>query len=151
MPKELRPITLASKDQSTSITGLYDSTSVLNPCPVASTVPQEFQNILLSGKMADIPIDFYRKICNKLDKQRGCFWDDFRMLGEAIGLGKDEVLLLAQIGSPTDKIIQKFDSQRDSSIKKFRDIVKKMGRDDVVCVINEWLVFEYKSCPDMLV
>ena len=74
------------------------------------------------------------------------------MLGEEIGLEKDEVLLLGQIGNPTAKMMQKFDSQGDSSIGKFKNIVERMGRYDVVSDINEWIIHEYsKSCADVLV
>ena len=108
-------------------------------------MPEYFQNCLLSRNMGSIPIKFYRKICIKLDNPRDCFWDDYRMLGEAIGLEKDLVLCVGLTGKPTEKLLEKFDSQGGSSIRKFRGIVEKMGRDDIVCIINEWIVDEWNN------
>ena len=95
--------------------------------------------------MEKIPIKFYRKICIKLDKLRDAFWDDYRSFGEAIGLKKDEVSYLGQIGNPTRQMLEKFDSQEGSSIRKFRDLVKEMGRDDVVSIVEDWIVDEWKK------
>lgn len=67
------------------------------------------------------------------------------MLGEAIGLEKDLVLCVGLTGKPTEKLLEKFDSQGGSSIRKFRGIVEKMGRDDIVCIINEWIVDEWNN------
>ena len=93
--------------------------------------------------MEKIPIKFYSKICVKLDKLRDCFWDDYRSFGEAIGLDKDVVTCLGQIGNPTRQMLEKFDSQVGSSIRKFRDLVKEMGRDDVVSILEDWIVDEW--------
>ena len=93
--------------------------------------------------MEKIPNTFDSEICIKLDKLRDCFWDDYRSLGEAIGLEKDVVSYLAQIGNPTCQMLEKFDSQEGSSIRKFRDIVKEMERDDVVTILEDWIVDEW--------
>ena len=93
--------------------------------------------------MEQIPNKFHNKICIKLNKLRGCFFDDYRSFGEAIGLDKDVVTYLGQIGNPTRQMLEKFDSQEGSSIRKFRDIVKEMGRDDVVSILEDWIVDEW--------
>ena len=97
----------------------------------------------LKKKMEKIPIKFYRKICIKLDKLRDAFWDDYRSFGEAIGLDKDEVLYLGQSGNPTRQMLEKFDSQKGSSVGKFRDHVKEMGRGDVVSIVEDWILDEW--------
>ena len=133
----LSPCTLDAKDQSTS-SGLHrlSNTSL-------SLVPQDFQKRHLKKKMSDIPIKFYKEICNKLDVFRHLFWDDYRLLGEKIGLTKDEVALLGQNRDPTNSMIQKFNSQRNSSVGKFRTFLEEMERDDIVIIINEWIVHEW--------
>ena len=93
--------------------------------------------------MSDIPIKFYKEICNKLDVFRHQFWDDYRLLGEKIGLTKDEVSLLGQKRDPTHSMIQKFNSQRNSSIGKFKTFLEEMERNDVVIIINKWIVYEW--------
>ena len=93
--------------------------------------------------MGEIPNKFYGKICIKLNQSRNCFWDDYRSFGEAIGLEKDVVTYLSQTGNPMRLMMKKFDSQQGSSIKTFRDLVKEMGRDDVVSVVEDWIVDEW--------
>ena len=128
------------KTQSTSTTGLHhlSSTNILS-------VPEDFHTHLLKRKMPSIPIMFYRRICVKLDTSRGCFWDDNRLFGEKIGLSSDETSFLIQQEGTTHLMIQKFNSQKDSSVGRFREIVESMERDDVVSVIDEWIVYEWNT------
>ena len=135
----LSPFSLDAKDQSTS-TGLHrlSNTSL-------SLVPQDFQRCCLKKKMSGIRIEFYKKICNKLDVLRDPFWDDYRLLGEKIGLSKDEVLLLGQQKNPTDLMIQKFNSQGNSSVGKFRTFLEEMERSDVVTIVNEWIIDKWNN------
>jgi len=136
-PKTLGPPIPAGKDQSTSTSGLHDPSTCINQ------VPEYFQSSLLKKKMKDIPIKFYSKICNSLDIFRDLFWDDYRLLGEKIGLSRNEVRLLGQRKNTTDLMMQKFDSQRNSCIGKLRRILEEMERDDVLTIINEWIVYEW--------
>ena len=134
------------KTQHTSTTGLYlneaNGTSL-------SGIPQDFQNSLLSKKMSAIPLMFYSKICSKLDIRRLAF-DDFRLLGEEIGLTRDYTLwlTLGQFDNPTDLIKTKFYyAQEGSCVRKFWRILEGMKRSDVVDVIDEWVKDEWlKQC-----
>jgi len=137
-PRKQSPPNPHAKDQFTSTTGLHHSSSIN-----LASVPQDFQTQLLSGKMATIPIKFYRKICVKLDTSRGCFWDDNRLFGEKIGLNRDEIMFLGQQENTTHLMIQKFASQKDSSIGKFKKIMAEMERDDIVSIVSEWIVNEW--------
>ena len=68
------------------------------------------------------------------------------MFGEKIGLNRDEISLLGQSGKPTDSMImQKFESRKNSSIGKFKEIMEEMERDDVVAVIEEWVLDEWEK------
>ena len=108
-----------------------------------ASVSNEFQNRLLTKKMATIPLwPFYCNICNKLDIERP-FWDDYRMFGEKIDLSRDEILLLGQKQQPTHSMLQRFDSQKNSSVGKFKIIMENMDRHDVVTIINEWINYEW--------
>lgn len=137
---KLSPASFPVRTQSTSTTGLHHLSNIN-----ISSVPEDFQTHLLKRKMSSIPFTFYRSICIKLDTSRDCFWDDHRSFGEKIGLSKDEIFFLRQKGDTTHSMIQKFDSQRDSSIGRFRKIVESMERNDVVSVIDEWIVYEWKT------
>lgn len=102
-----------------------------------------FQEHLLTRKMETIPLrPFYRNICTKLDIERQ-FFDDYRLLGEKIGLSRDEIILLGQRGQPTHCMLQRFKSQKDSSVGKFKNIMKKMDRHDIVTIIDEWISYEW--------
>ena len=92
--------------------------------------------------MGTIPFrPFYCNICTKLDVERP--WeDDYRTFGERIGLSRDKILLLAQKQEPTHSMLQKFDSQKNSSIRKFKNIMEDMDRHDVVSIIDEWISYE---------
>ena len=132
------------KSQHTSTTGLYLSETCRTSL---NGIPQDFQNSLLSKKMSAIPLMFYSKICSKLDIRRLAF-DDFRLLGEEIGLTRDQTLCLGQMENPTDQMITKFyNSQEGSCVSKFRGILEGMKRIDVVDVIDEWVKYEWlKQC-----
>ena len=137
---KLSPLSFPVKTQSTSTTGLHylSSTNI-------SSVPEDFQTHLLSRKMTAIPFEFYHRICVKLDTSRGCLGDDNRLFGDKIGLSHDEILCLGQQQGTTHSMIQKFNSQRGNTIKKFKEILTSMGRYDVVSVIDEWIVYKWNT------
>ena len=125
--------------QSTSTTGLFSGSS-----NDIKSVPEDFQNKLLSKSVSKIPIQScYKKICNKLNDERPLY-DDYRTLGEKIGLENDEISCLGRESNPTGLILDKFAGQKGSSIRKLRKFLEEMDRCDVVTVIDEWIVDEWK-------
>ena len=109
------------------------------------SVPEDFWNKLLSEPVAKIAISSsYTKICDNLNDKRP-FYNDYRILGEKVGLHKDEILCLGQKGNPTGLILEKFDVQKGISIGKFRKFLEEMDRNDVVTLIDEWIVDEWKQ------
>ncbi|XP_068741723.1 uncharacterized protein [Montipora capricornis] len=85
---------VSKTDQYTSTSGLH----CLSSGDIES-VPKDFQKKLLSWRLSKIGIQpFYRNICNQLNQRRECFFDDYRLFGEKIGLGKDEVSVIGQGG-----------------------------------------------------
>ena len=127
------------KSQYTSTTVLHLSGTTMQ----LDGIPQDFQKSLLSKQMSVIPIKFYAKICVKLNIRHSLSFDDYRLLGEEIGLTKDETAWFGQSDNPTDEIIQKFNSQEGSCVGKFKAILEKMERIDVVDIIAEWLKDEW--------
>ena len=102
-----------------------------------------FQKNLLNRKMETIPSQpFYCNICTTLDVERP-FWDDYRTFGEKIGLSRGEISLLGQKGQPTHYMLQRFKSQKNSSVGKFKNIMENMDRHDIVTIIDEWISFEW--------
>ena len=99
----------------------------------------------MSKPVSKIPIQpFYKRICAGLNGTRD-FFDDFRLLAEKIGLDRTETSLLAMKGNPTASILEKFDGQKGSSVGKLRKFLEEMERHDVVIVIDEWIVHEWKG------
>lgn len=95
--------------------------------------------------MSSIPLTFYRRICIKLDTLRQLSWNDFRLLAEKVGLDKDNIWWLEQKDNPTKSILQEFETQKDPSIGRFKAILEEMQRDDVVKVIEDWIVDEWRK------
>ena len=126
---------------STSTTGLFDQTTT---SPQISDIPQEFLNSLLSKKVAMIRNQFYYKICQKLDILQ-IDWVDYHLLGEKVGLSRDAILLLEQRGNQTQEILQHFDLRRENCVGRFKIILEEMKRDDVVAVIEQWMLFEWQE------
>lgn len=133
---------LEKKSTSTSTTGLFDQTATF---PKFSDIPQEFQNSFLSKKVAAIRNQFYCKICQKLDALRNINRDDYRLLGEKVGVDRDAILCLEQKGNQTEEILRHFDSKRGNCVGRFKIILEEMGRNDVVTVIEDWILSEWQE------
>lgn len=127
-------------DQCTSTTELHLSSMIK-----FANIPQDFLDWCLTKRMLTIPTEFCRKICMMIDIPRELFWDDYRLLAEKIGLGPDVILWLEQQRNKTKLILQQFDAQEDPSIRRFKEILEVMGRNDVVTVIEDWLLFEWNK------
>ena len=72
-------------------------------------------------------------------------WSDYRLLGEKVGVDKDAILWLKQKGNQTEEILQHFDSKRENCVERFKTILEEMGRDDVITVIENWILFEWQE------
>lgn len=130
------------QDQGTSTTELH-----LLPATTlqVADIPQVFLNSLLSKPMSAIPIEFYSNICIMLDTLRQLCWNDYRLLAEKVGLDKNNIRWLGQKENPTELILQKFESQKDCSVGRFKAILEQMERNDVITVIEEWVLDEWKK------
>ena len=127
-------------DQYTSTTELHLSSKIK-----FANIPQDFLDWCLTKRMFTIPTVFRRTICIKIDTPRELLWDDYRLLAEKIGLGTDVILWLGQQSNKTELILQKFDAQEDPSVRRFKEILELMERNDVVEVIEDWLLFEWNK------
>ena len=131
-----KPSARALGTRSTSTTGLFSESS-----NDIRSVPEDFQNKLLSEPVAKIAISSsYTNICDNLNDERP-FYNDYRILGEKVGLHKDEILCLGQKGNPTGLIL----GQKGISIGQFRKFLEEMDRIDAVTLIDGWIVNEWKQ------
>lgn len=97
----------------------------------------------LSTAATELPLRVYSKICLKLNI-RSVFYSDFRMLGEKVGLSRDEVVFLGQEVNPTDHILRKWSSSGQATVKKLMDILAEEGleRNDVIEILKDWVYQE---------
>ena len=60
-------------------------------------------------------------------------------------MDKDAILWLKQMGNQTEEILQHLDSKRENCVERFKTILEEMGRDDVIAVIENWILFEWQE------
>lgn len=90
--------------------------------------------------ITEIPLKIYSKICSKLNIRRLLF-DDFRMLGEKVGLTRDEVEYLGQQENPTDQIFRRWSATGKATVQRLIDALGEEGfeRNDVITVLKDWV------------
>ena len=103
-----------------------------------------FQKILLSKPTSDICHEFYDEICTALDQEHP-LGNDYNLLGEHIGLKKAKVAVLNQHGNPTKSLVKALDTQEDGTIRRFKEIMAKMERHDVLRTIENWIKHEWND------
>ncbi|XP_078349601.1 uncharacterized protein LOC144634499 isoform X2 [Oculina patagonica] len=110
-----------------------------HPVPDLSPSKNQQEARLMTAVTA-IPYRVHAKICVKLNIRRLLF-DDFRMLGEKVGLTRDEVEYLGQQDNPTDHILKKWSSTGQATVKKFMDVLSEEGleRHDVIEILKNWV------------
>ena len=109
--------------------------------PVLEISPSTSQReIRLLTAVTDLPLQVYSKLCLILNIRRFNF-DDFRMLGEKVGLKRYQVEYLGQQENPTDRILQNWSSTGKATVKKLIEILGDQGfkRNDVREILNDWV------------
>ena len=91
----------------------------------------------LEVKVLDLPLSIYSKICLKLNIKRDVSFDDFRMLGEELGMDRDTTLFVGQQTNPTDFIFSEYN--REVTVGELVNILRKIERFDVAAVLDEWI------------
>ena len=120
----------SGKDQQTSMSDLSGIT--LNQ-------RSSERNTLLDKRVSQLPLQKYRKICVLLNERREHFCDDFRRLGEMLGLEQWELRDLDQNSrNPADAVLQKFNSKTDGTVRTLIDqYLEPMERADIIRAIEE--------------
>ncbi len=95
-----------------------------------------------STHITQVPLPVIHKMCILLDLERKQDWNDYRMLGNELGLNSLEISTLVQkCDSPSNVLLmQVFSAMPNSGIlEHLIPILTKMGRFDVIHVIDEWV------------
>lgn len=122
------------------------SDEVDNGSPSLQSPSKSQQETRLSTTATELPYRVYSKICLKLNIH-SVFYSDFRMLGEKVGLSRDEVEFLGQQGNPTDHILKKWSTSGQATVKKFMDVLAEKGfeRNDIIKILEDWVNEENRS------
>ena len=91
----------------------------------------------LEVKVLDLPLSVISKICLKLNIKRDVSFDDFRMLGEELGMDRDTTLFVGQQTNPTHFIFSEYN--REVTVGELVNILRKIERFDVAAVLDEWI------------
>ena len=110
-----------------------------HPAPEISSSKSQQESRLMTA-VTVIPYRVYAKICVKLNIRRLLF-DDFRMLGEKVGLTRDEVEYLSQQENPTDHILKQWSATGQATVKKLMNVLSEEGleRNDVIEILKDWV------------
>ncbi|XP_015770924.1 PREDICTED: uncharacterized protein LOC107349309 isoform X2 [Acropora digitifera] len=111
---------------------------------VLNTPSNNFQKTLLSKPTSYICHEFYDEICTALDQDHP-LGRDYNLLGEHIGLKKGKVDVLNKNGNPTKSMMKALDAQKDGTIRRFKEIMVKMERHDVLLIIEDWIKYEWND------
>lgn len=87
----------------------------------------------------ELPFDVYRNVCMKLNPESGLN-NNFRFLAGLMKYSIDQIKTIAQKEDPTDCLLQNWGTQKESTVGKLIEYLKKMNRYDVIDVLNGKLV-----------
>ena len=135
-PSEQKQTNKKENDQ----TGSDEVDNGLGSPPVLDLSPSKSQQeARLMTAVTLLPFRVYGKICVKLNIRRLLF-DDFRMLGEKVGLSRDEVEYLGQQENPTDHILKQWSSTGKATVKTLMEVLGEEGleRHDVIEILKTW-------------
>ena len=99
-------------------------------------------NARLSTSVKGIPLPVYRRVCLMLNVKSDVKWNDFRMLGEKVGLDRNEIDFIAQTAkNPTDEILKIWSTKLEATVGKLIEILKgkDLERMDVVKDLEDWV------------
>jgi len=100
-------------------------------------------NTRLSTNVQELPYHVRGQVCKMLNIKRDLEFDDFRMLAEKAGLGKDKINNVEQTeNSPTHAILTEWSIKNsEATVGKLIEMLKDKGleRMDVVKVLEDWV------------
>ena len=87
--------------------------------------------------VSQIKFDVKRDICIILDVNRP-LGGDFRDLASRLHMSRPQIDFISQKTNPTDEILKWWGPSKSATVKNFREILLKMGRDDAVAILDEY-------------
>ncbi|PFX23300.1 Stress response protein nst1 [Stylophora pistillata] len=107
--------------------------------PEVDLVDAGRSRLLMSVK--DIPLPVYSQVCLSLNVRRHVRSDDFRMLGDMVGLSSVEIEFVGQRENPADEILKTWSSRSEATVAKLIELLKHkdFGRIDVAQIVEDWV------------
>ena len=100
-------------------------------------------NTRLSTNVKELPLTVRSRVCSLLNVKRDRDFDDFRMLAEKVGLGKDKIDIVEQKeDSPTHAILTEWSIRNsEATVGKLIEMLKEedFRRMDVVKILEDWV------------
>ena len=85
--------------------------------------------------VSDIPYLVVENICRLLNV-KSAIGNDFRRLAGELGMKTSNVRLLSQKDNPTDEVLKWWEPQISATVNKFREVLIRMERHDVVEILE---------------
>ena len=92
----------------------------------------------LAIRVRQLPVDVYRKVCEKLSVKRSTTFDDIRMVAEKLGMDRATIEFLGQQSNPGDVMFSLF--KRNLQVDHLITILHEMKRFDIAAVLEDWVV-----------
>ena len=86
--------------------------------------------------VSDIPSLYIQKICRLLNVESTVGSNVMTLAGE-LGMEINDVWLVSQGNNPAEEVLKWWIPQKSATVERFREILKKMQRDDALAVLDE--------------
>ena len=85
--------------------------------------------------VSEIPFTVRQEVCNLLRVER-TFGGDFRSLAGDLRMDNSKIQVISKKDNPADEVLTWWEPQRSATVQKFREILVRMKRDDVVEILD---------------
>ena len=105
----------------------------------------QYSSSKLDEKAGTIPFACLKDLCPIMNERRDIQFDDYRMMGEKMGLDKNSIAAAGQSSNPTKDILGLFDSRKRGTVGQVMAILRVMDRDDAFRVLEKWCLVTHES------
>ena len=86
--------------------------------------------------VSDIPSLYIQKICRLLNVESTVGSNGMTLAGE-LGMKINDVWLVSQKNNPAEEVLKWWTPRKSATVERFREILKKMQRADVLAVLDQ--------------
>ena len=86
--------------------------------------------------VSDIRSFYFQKICRLLNV-KSSVGSHVETLAHELGMTINDVWLVSQRNNPAEEVLKWWIPQKSATVERFREILKRMQRDDALAVLDE--------------